>query len=126
MDVYDGGAVPARIYDVQCVGNEDQLVDCSFGLLNGYSSCNASMALGPAGVVCQGTKMKQLYLPRAHVQGVAKVIEFVHSEHKNCQILRCRHLSEWPVVSRCHKWRKSNESLLLRTSHGLLSKKIGL
>ena len=70
MDDYDGEAAPARINNVQCDGNEDQLVECSFEILDGSSSCNASMALGPVEVVCQGKRKKQLYLPRAHAQGV--------------------------------------------------------
>ena len=55
-DVYGGEAAPAHANNVQCNGNEEQLVDCLRVSLNGSSSCAAYM--GPAGVVCQGQTMK--------------------------------------------------------------------
>ena len=56
-----------------------------------------------------------LSLPCTHVQGVKlSVLSLLSSSTQNCQILRSRHLSEWPTFSRCQKWWKSYESFLLR------------
>ena len=59
-DVYDGDAAPARVYDVQCNGGENQLVDCPHKSPDGTISCAAYM--GPAGVVCHGKIVIELVL----------------------------------------------------------------
>ena len=53
-DVYDGGAAPGHVRDVQCNGGEDRLVDCPHKPLaiDGINNCATFM--GPAGVVCGG------------------------------------------------------------------------
>ena len=55
-DVYGGEAVPARVNNVRCTGNENELVDCPLTMLTGSISCT------PAGVVCQGQRMKLLVM----------------------------------------------------------------
>ena len=59
-DVYGGEAVPARVHNVRCTGNENELVDCPLTMLTGSISCTAHM--GPAGVVCRGQRMKLLVM----------------------------------------------------------------
>ena len=54
--VYGGEAVPGRVNNVRCNGDEEQLVDCGLTMLTGSNSC------APAGVVCRGQKMKLLVM----------------------------------------------------------------
>ena len=53
-DVYGGEAAPARVNNVQCNGDEEQLVDCPLAMLTGSNNCT------PAGVVCRGQRIKLL------------------------------------------------------------------
>ena len=55
-DVYGGEALPARVNNVRCNGNENELVDCPLAMLTGSNSCT------PAGVVCGGQRMKLLVM----------------------------------------------------------------
>ena len=57
-DVYGGEAVPGRVNNFRCNGDEEQLVDCGLTMLTGSNNCTAHM--GPAGVVCRGQKIKLL------------------------------------------------------------------
>jgi hypothetical protein len=51
-DVYGGEVAPARVNNVQCNGDEAQLVDCPLAMLTGSNNC--ATYLGPARVACRG------------------------------------------------------------------------
>ncbi len=55
-NTYGGEVAPARVSGAQCNGDEQQLVDCSLTPFTDSNNCI------PAGVVCQGQRMKLLVM----------------------------------------------------------------